>query len=542
MGRRRASASRVIQLPSAAFVAAWGIAVALLLPTAAGMAQTGPLRGAGPAAESQREARDDSGRLPSSGAAPAQDAVGLSRDSEGTEAAAGTGATSVRPRGETAPVDLQPSPTPPADADVEAERSDSPTRQVDNRAGDRKRPPDMDGRRVWPLRPEAFTFTQAFGCVPQIGNYYAADPGCPETAPVVHTGVDLAAPLGTRFYAAASGWVTEAGLDRPEGLANTRIVVQHDGPNEGYATEYLHWIVTYVAAGDYVRAGEPLGEVGSVGYSTGPHLHFGVTDFAMGEPIDPLRWLPTDRSGGAYAGLAPNAKRVRFENVSANLPDYADPAPPPVPRERPVPDRPPGESADERVGDRDGRKRTKDRSERGRAEASSVAAEPAAELDVTPTPEAGEPDRRPRRKDRDRDDSATATPEAGAVHADPTKDERRANRRDRPGGRDGAGNGGDEARPDQGRAGGGRGDGGGSGRPDGGNNDRGRTRAGDNRGSDEPPPPDATIPPDQGPTPTAGPSPSDDPETTERLIERGSRRASPDEAAPTLTPASGGAE
>ena len=37
---------------------------------------------------------------------------------------------------------------------------------------------------------------------------------------------------------------------------------------EGYSTEYLHWVASYVAVGDYVRAGEPIGEVGNVGFST----------------------------------------------------------------------------------------------------------------------------------------------------------------------------------------------------------------------------------------------------------------------------------
>ena len=104
----------------------------------------------------------------------------------------------------------------------------------------------------------------------------------------IHTGIDLAAPEGTPFYAAASGWVTLADYDRPTADANTRIIIQHDGRNEGYATDYLHWIASYVHEGDYVHAGDPIGEVGNVGFSTGPHLHFSVTDLDTGEHIDPL--------------------------------------------------------------------------------------------------------------------------------------------------------------------------------------------------------------------------------------------------------------
>ena len=195
------------------------------------------------------------------------------------------------------------------------------------------------GERVWPLVPGRFDFTQAFGCVPQIGGYYEVVPGCPGKAPGFHTGIDLAAPTGTRFFAAASGWVIEAGLDRPTGVANTRILIQHDGPNDGYATEYLHWITTYVEPGQYVEAGQPLGEVGSVGFSTGPHLHFGVADVDAGSLLDPLRWLPRDPTGGTYRGLAPGSRPITFDNVGVGLPDYADPAPPPVPRRREVPQR-----------------------------------------------------------------------------------------------------------------------------------------------------------------------------------------------------------
>lgn len=254
------------------------------------------------------------------------------------------GQSSVRPRGAPVLVSLQPKPTSPSPQrrpTQAAERSPSATKDR-NRTPERdnqrtSRTPQSSPRRIWPLKADSFSFTQAFGCVPQIGGFYQSDPGCPPNAPVVHSGIDLAAPLGTRFYAAASGWVTEAGLDRAEGLANTRIVVQHDGANRGYATEYLHWIVTFVEVGDYVEAGQPLGEVGSVGYSTGPHLHFSVIKFADGSHIDPLGWLPKDRNVGAYAGLAPNTDRVEFANVNIDIPGYADPSPPPLPKEKRVP-------------------------------------------------------------------------------------------------------------------------------------------------------------------------------------------------------------
>jgi len=186
----------------------------------------------------------------------------------------------------------------------------------------------------------SFEFTQSFGCVAQIGGWYPAVSGCPADAPAFHSGVDLAAPQGTRFYAVASGWVLEAGLDRQVGLANTRILIQHDASNDGYASEYLHWSVTYVRPGDYVRAGQPIGEVGSVGYSTGPHLHFSVVGFESGDRIDPISWLPRTSAGGIYAGLAPGSREIRIDGGNENVPDYADPAPAPVPSRQRLPDAP----------------------------------------------------------------------------------------------------------------------------------------------------------------------------------------------------------
>ncbi|HEU0115732.1 MAG TPA: M23 family metallopeptidase [Thermomicrobiales bacterium] len=223
---------------------------------------------------------------------------------------------SLRPRGAEAPAPTpQPTPQPTPTRARPTPEPDAPAKAT----GDRSQPD-----RVWPLKAGSFTFTQAFGCVHQIANFYAAAPGCPPDRPVFHTGIDLSAPLGTTIYAAAAGWVTHAGPDRDTGLANSQIIIQH-------------WQAAYVREGDYVRAGQPIAEVGSVGYSTGPHLHFGVLDFRTNEWIDPMTWLPNDRSAGGYLGLSPDAKRFPIAARAAPLPDYADPAPPPPPARERVP-------------------------------------------------------------------------------------------------------------------------------------------------------------------------------------------------------------
>src|SRR6185436_849077 len=85
-----------------------------------------------------------------------------------------------------------------------------------------------------------------------------------------HTGVDFAAPNGTRVIAAADGTVVAAG---PRGGYGNAIEVRHGG---SVTTLYAHLsgFARGVRAGTRVRQGEPIGYVGATGYATGPHLHY----------------------------------------------------------------------------------------------------------------------------------------------------------------------------------------------------------------------------------------------------------------------------
>lgn len=86
-----------------------------------------------------------------------------------------------------------------------------------------------------------------------------------------HSGIDLAAPLGSPVYAADSGYVTQVGWD-PVGYGNA-ILINH---GNGYVTRYGHLSAFAVAVGQSVRKGSLIGRVGSTGNSTGPHLHFEI--------------------------------------------------------------------------------------------------------------------------------------------------------------------------------------------------------------------------------------------------------------------------
>ena len=86
----------------------------------------------------------------------------------------------------------------------------------------------------------------------------------------VHTGLDIAAPSGTPYAAAAAGTVTFAGY---KGSYGNLIVITHAN---GVQTYYGHSSKIYVKVGETVSQGETIGAVGSTGNSTGPHLHLEV--------------------------------------------------------------------------------------------------------------------------------------------------------------------------------------------------------------------------------------------------------------------------
>ncbi|MCB9525536.1 MAG: M23 family metallopeptidase [Myxococcales bacterium] len=87
-----------------------------------------------------------------------------------------------------------------------------------------------------------------------------------------HTGVDYAAPRGTPVWAMADGTVTYAGWKGPNGRL---VKIRHpDGLESAYA--HLHLIAKGIQRGAKVKQGQVIGQVGTTGRSTGPHLHFAV--------------------------------------------------------------------------------------------------------------------------------------------------------------------------------------------------------------------------------------------------------------------------
>jgi len=121
--------------------------------------------------------------------------------------------------------------------------------------------------------------TQPFGCTTFELEPY--DPFCPGRH--VHTGVDLAASMGTPVRSATAG-TAHVGFD-PNGAGNY-VVVMVDAHVRVF---YCHLSAIGVVNGQVVTAGQVIGALGQSGRATGPHVHFEVQVDATS--VDPVAWL-----------------------------------------------------------------------------------------------------------------------------------------------------------------------------------------------------------------------------------------------------------
>ena len=115
----------------------------------------------------------------------------------------------------------------------------------------------IGGAMTWPV-PGYTTLTSLYGMrVHPITGAYK-----------LHTGIDIGAPLGTSFVAAANGIVSKATFNTAYG---NMVIIDHGG---GVQTLYAHGNEILVQVGQVVSTGTEVLKVGSTGYSTGPHAHF----------------------------------------------------------------------------------------------------------------------------------------------------------------------------------------------------------------------------------------------------------------------------
>lgn len=121
-----------------------------------------------------------------------------------------------------------------------------------------------------PMLPDSYVITTGFG---EAGPLWSSGE---------HTGLDFAALTGTAVFAAAAGTVT---IEHPDWAGNL-VRIDHGG---GVETLYAHLSAVSVEDGQTIEAGDPVGLVGDLGNTTGPHLHFEVR--LDGTPYDPASVL-----------------------------------------------------------------------------------------------------------------------------------------------------------------------------------------------------------------------------------------------------------
>ncbi|MEU0369625.1 M23 family metallopeptidase [Streptomyces sp. NPDC006283] len=157
----------------------------------------------------------------------------------------------------------------------------------------------------WELQAEADRSAAAGKCAGAVRPEKPAPPAGPEwVAPVEHyalsagfdsvgalwahrhTGQDFALGIGALVRSVGAGRVVSVSCGGGFGM---QVVVAH---TDGYYTQYAHLASVAVDQGQQVRTGQWIGQAGTTGNSTGPHLHFEarLTPY-LGSGVDPVAWL-----------------------------------------------------------------------------------------------------------------------------------------------------------------------------------------------------------------------------------------------------------
>ncbi|WP_030677022.1 M23 family metallopeptidase [Streptomyces sp. NRRL B-1347] len=133
--------------------------------------------------------------------------------------------------------------------------------------------PEPDATRAWVPPVETYELSAGFDSA---GERWARR----------HTGQDFAVDIGAPVRSVGEGRVVRVACGGAFGI---EVVVRHP---DGYYTQYAHLAAVTVDQGDAVRAGQWVGQAGTTGNSTGPHLHFeSRLTPDLGSGVDPAKWL-----------------------------------------------------------------------------------------------------------------------------------------------------------------------------------------------------------------------------------------------------------
>jgi len=146
---------------------------------------------------------------------------------------------------------------------------------------------------------------------------------------VIHTGIDIDAPLGTPVRAAASGRVVWAGYGLYNGTYDTKdpyglaVTLVHDFGYQGEKlyTIYAHMNEVYVETNQMVNAGDILGIVGQTGATTGPHLHFEIRwkQNMFNSTLNPELWVAPPQGWGVLAARIMNTSGSFFTSQDVTI-------------------------------------------------------------------------------------------------------------------------------------------------------------------------------------------------------------------------------
>jgi murein DD-endopeptidase MepM/ murein hydrolase activator NlpD len=128
------------------------------------------------------------------------------------------------------------------------------------------------------LRPNSGEITTTYGVRRYYNGIFAQD--------YYHRGVDYAGAYGSPVVAPAAGRVSLVGRESQGFIIHGNVVGIDHG--QGVASILMHLSRIDVKEGDFVRAGQVIGALGSTGAATGPHLHWGL--YVNGQSIDPVPW------------------------------------------------------------------------------------------------------------------------------------------------------------------------------------------------------------------------------------------------------------
>lgn len=130
------------------------------------------------------------------------------------------------------------------------------------------------------------SLTPDAGTVSALGSFiWPASGGITQGYSFFHKAIDIANRAAGPILAADAGVITTAGWPDNSGYGN-RVVVDH---GNGYVTLYAHLSAIQVVAGQRVKRGDVIGQMGSTGRSTGTHLHFEIRQ--GGALLNPLSFL-----------------------------------------------------------------------------------------------------------------------------------------------------------------------------------------------------------------------------------------------------------